>query len=41
MDEGYAIAYLSLSFYISIFDRNCICLKELIKIVYDLFKLFQ
>ena len=38
-------AYLRLSSYISTFDRNCICLKELIKIAYGppyaLFSLFQ
>ena len=33
------IVYLSLSYYISTFDKNYRCLKELIKITYDSYKL--
>ena len=33
--ESLSIAYLSLSSHISTFDKNCRCLKELIKIAYD------
>ena len=29
-------AYLNLSFHISIYDKNCRCLEELIKLAYDL-----
>ena len=33
--ESLSTAYLSLSFYISTFDKNYRCLEELIKIAYD------
>ena len=33
--ESLSITNLSLSFHISTFDKNCRCLKELIKIAYS------
>ena len=38
--ESLSSTYLNFFFHISVFDKNCKCLEELIKIAYDSYKPF-